>query len=101
MSPNSRSEILQAALRAQGFDAHPVDVEPLRRMKEEERERDAALIAAGLATAHEIQVKNSFVPEGAVIEVIDRRGSFADRAVERMTAGLNKARESGSLPKVP
>ena len=77
MSPKSRSETLQAALRAQGIDARPVDVETLREMKEMERERDDSLIAAGLATAHEIQAKNSFVPEGAVIEVIDRSGSFA------------------------
>lgn len=77
MSQNSRSEALQAALRAQGFDAHPLDFETLRQMKETERERDDSLIAAGLATAHEIQLKNSYIPEGAVIEVIDRSGSFA------------------------
>ncbi len=77
MFTNPRSETLQAALHAQGFDAHPVDFETLREMKEMEREQDDSLIAAGLATAHEIQLKNSYIPEGAVIEVIDRSGSFA------------------------
>ena len=77
MSPNSRSESLASALRALGFDAHPVDFETLREMKERERERDDFLIAARLATPREIQIKNSFIPEGAVIEVIDRSGSFA------------------------
>jgi hypothetical protein len=77
MPANSRSKILVAALRAQGIDAQPVSSEALRLMKERERERDDFLVAAGLATAHEIQIKNSFVPQGAVIEVIDRSGSFA------------------------
>jgi hypothetical protein len=70
-------EIVKSVIREDlGREPIEIDFETAQAMKLAAREKDARMIAMGLATPEEIQRKNSAVPDGATLEVLDYSPSF-------------------------
>ncbi|MGB8353676.1 MAG: hypothetical protein WCD79_07310 [Chthoniobacteraceae bacterium] len=64
-------DILKGVIRDMGCPPVEVDFETAQQMKIAAREEDARLLRQGLATPEEIQRRNSVIPEGAKLEVLD------------------------------
>jgi hypothetical protein len=65
-------EIVKSVIREDiGCDPIEIDFETAQAMKAAAREKDAHLMALGLATPEAIQRKNSAIPAGAELRVLD------------------------------